>query len=71
MNQHRAKLKQLRITNDLFQKDIASLLGISTSYYSSIERGMRNPTLNLAKKTADLFGESIENIFYHNTKLEE
>lgn len=71
MNKNRAKLKQLRINNDLFQKDIANLLGISTSYYSSIERGKRNPTLNLAKKTADLFGESIENIFYHNTNLEE
>jgi len=71
MNPNRAKLKQLRINNDLFQKEIANLLGISTSYYSSIERGKRNPTLNLAKKTADLFGESIENIFYHNTNLEE
>ncbi len=71
MNRNRVKLKQLRINNDLFQKDIANLLGISTSYYSSIERGKRNPTLNLAKKTVDLFGESIENIFYHNTNLEE
>jgi len=67
----RSKLKQLRISNNLFQKDIANLLDISTSYYSSIERGKRNPTLNLAKKTADLFDESIENIFYHNTNLEE
>jgi len=71
MDNSRAKLKQLRTNNNLFQKDIAHLLGISTSYYSSIERGKRNPTLNLAKKTADLFGESIENIFYNNTKLEE
>ncbi|HMA60747.1 MAG TPA: helix-turn-helix domain-containing protein [Halanaerobiales bacterium] len=71
MNRNRAKLKQLRINNELFQKDIANLLDISTSFYSSIERGKRNPTLSLAKKTADLFGESIENIFYNNTKLEE
>ena len=71
MNPNRAKLKELRVNNNLFQRDIANLLGISTSYYSSIERGKRNPTLNLAKRTADLFGESIENIFYHNTNLEE
>lgn len=71
MNKNRAKLKKLRTNNNLFQKDIANLLGISISYYSSIERGKRNPTLNLAKKTADLFGESIETIFYHNTNLEE
>ena len=66
MNNQRVNLKKLRMNNILFQKELANLLGISTSYYSSIERGKRNPTLNLAKKTADLFGESIENIFYHN-----
>ncbi len=66
MNNQRVNLKKLRMNNNLFQKELANLLGISTSYYSSIERGKRNPTLNLAKKTADLFGESIENIFYHN-----
>jgi len=66
MNNQRVNLKKLRMNNNLFQKELANLLGISTSYYSSIERVKRNPTLNLAKKTADLFGESIENIFYHN-----
>ena len=71
MENNRIKLKQLRIDNDLFQKDIANLLDISTSHYSAIERGKRNPTLNLAKKTADLFCKTIENIFYHNKKLEE
>jgi putative transcriptional regulator len=66
MAKKRAKLKKLRKKNDLYQKDIAEILDISLSFYSSIERGERNPTLKLAKNIADLFGTTIEEIFLSN-----
>ena len=35
------RLKDLREDNDIFQKDIAKLLGISQQYYSEYENGKR------------------------------
>lgn len=62
----RKKLKELREENNLYQKDMAEMLNISLSFYSSIERGKRNPTLKLAKKISDLFDVRIEDIFFEN-----
>lgn len=66
MTPPRDKLKQLRNNNKLLQSDIAEILEISTSFYSAIETGARNPTINLAKKIADLFEVSIEELFFNN-----
>ncbi|ADL67848.1 helix-turn-helix transcriptional regulator [Thermoanaerobacterium thermosaccharolyticum] len=57
------KLIQERKKQKLTQKDIANILEISLSYYSAIERGIRNPTLELAKKIAELFNKTIEELF--------
>lgn len=62
----RTRLKELREENNLLQKEMAEMLNISLSFYSSIERGKRNPTLDLAKKIADLFDLKIEDIFFEN-----
>jgi len=59
----RFKLIQERKKQKITQEDIANILEISLSYYSAIERGIRNPTLELAKKIAELFNKSIEELF--------
>lgn len=46
----RKKLKELRIKNNLLQKDVAEVIGITPSYYGMIEQGVRTPTLPVAKK---------------------
>jgi transcriptional regulator with XRE-family HTH domain len=43
------KLKALRISKNLKQKELASQLGISTSYMTMIENGQRDITLTLLK----------------------
>lgn len=40
------RIKDLREDNDLLQKDIASILGISQQYYSEYEKGNRTITLS-------------------------
>lgn len=49
-------LKQERISRKLSQEKFAEVLDIHTNYYSSLERGERNPTLNLVGKLASKLG---------------
>lgn len=43
---------------------IARQLGITPQMLGAIERGTREPSLALAKKIADYYGVSIEDIFF-------
>ena len=45
-------LKQERIFRKLSQEKFAEFLDIHTNYYSSLERGERNPTLKIIQQIA-------------------
>jgi len=60
----RHMLQQLRKKNKLTQQEVADMLGITVVYYGMIERGERNPTLELAKDIATLFHVTIDEIFF-------
>lgn len=44
----RKKLKEARLKKGLTQKDLASSLGISRTFYNQIENGERSPEFNKA-----------------------
>ena len=56
------RLKDLREDNDLFQKDVAQLLGISQQYYSEYEKGNRTMPISHLIKLAQYYGTSIDYI---------
>ncbi|WP_338026032.1 helix-turn-helix transcriptional regulator [Abyssisolibacter fermentans] len=60
----RNNLKKLRKERGLTQKQIAEHFEITTVFYGMIERGERNPTLDLAKQISVFFKTTIENIFF-------
>lgn len=60
----RTRLISLRKERNMTQQEIADLLGITRSFYGMIETGDRNPTLDLAKRIAELFNVNIEEIFF-------
>ncbi len=64
MVKHRELLIKLRQNKNIRQKDVALILGISTSYYGMIEKGSRTPSLVLAKQISNYFEESLEKIFF-------
>ena len=64
------KLKYIRKREGLNQKEVAELLDIHRNYYCMIETGNRSPGLQLAKNIADLFGTTIDDIFFNNTNNE-
>ncbi|MCK8825364.1 helix-turn-helix transcriptional regulator [Fuchsiella alkaliacetigena] len=58
------KLSELRENKDLTQEQLAEKLDISASAIGMYEIGKRFPKLQTAKKIADFFGVSIEEVFF-------
>ena len=53
----RSELKAYRTSKGLTQKDVAEMLGISTSHYACIEQGTHNPSTKLVKAFCKAFGK--------------
>ena len=58
------RIKELREDNDILQKDIAKILGISQRNYSYIETGKTTPPIDILKKLAKYYETSIDYILY-------
>jgi len=56
------KRKDLGVT----QKQVASDLGISRSFYGLIETGRRDPSLGLAMELANYFETTIVDLFFND-----
>lgn len=54
------KLTELRKQRGLTQSDIAKVLGIARTTYSSYEQGRRSPDIDIQNKIADYFNVSLD-----------
>lgn len=61
MNQ---QLVEFRKSLCLSQLEMAESLGVSKSYYTKIELGLRNPSYNFIQKFKAKYSADIENIFF-------
>jgi len=61
----RRLLINARKESGLTVKEIAKKLKISTSFYYKIEGELRNPTLILAKKIANILDRDVEELFFN------
>lgn len=64
------RIKDLREDNDMLQKDIAKLLGISQQYYSEYEKGNRTIPINHLITLAKFYETSIDYIVGLSNKKE-
>lgn len=60
------KLKELRASIKLSQRDIASALNMSTSTYGNYEQGISEPDIATIKALADFFHTTTDNLLEHN-----
>ena len=60
----RNRLKVLRAERDWTQADLAARLGVSRQTVNAIETGKYDPSLPLAFRIAELFGQRIEELFF-------
>lgn len=58
------RLKVLRAERDWSQADLAERLKVSRQTVNAIETGKYDPSLELAFRIAQVFGQSIEAIFF-------
>jgi len=61
----RSRLIAARKAKKLKVNEVASKLGISSSFYYKIEAGIRNPTMELAKNIADMYGKTVDDLFFN------
>jgi len=66
----RSKLIALRKEKGFTRKSIAEELNITESFYGKIERGNRNPTLDLAKSISKVLGDCVGAKQYRSFALE-
>ena len=64
------RLKVLRAERGWSQSDLAERLGISRQSVNAIETGRYDPSLPLAFRIADVFGQRIEAIFLRDSGSE-
>lgn len=64
------KLKDLRIDNDLYQKEVASILKITRQQYGLYESGKRDIPIDLLIKLADFYGVSTDYILGRTNRKE-
>lgn len=64
------KLKDLRIDNDLYQKEVAGILKITRQQYGLYESGKRDIPIDLLIKLADFYGVSTDYILNRTNKKE-
>ncbi len=57
------KIKQLRSTKSLSQKEVALSIGIDQAQYSRIEGGKVEPTLSSLEKIAETLGIDVAELF--------
>jgi len=57
------RIREFRKKRGLRQTDLAKLVGIFQSELSEIERGIRKPSVYLAKKIAKALGVSLDDLF--------
>ena len=60
------EVKKYRKSNSLTQGQLAELLEVSKDYVGMIERGKRTPGFKLAKKIADCFLVTVDDLNFFN-----
>lgn len=58
------KLQDFRKRKSLTQEELAKELDVVPDYISMLERGARTPGFSLAKKIADFFETTVDEIFF-------
>ncbi|PZF76443.1 transcriptional regulator [Aestuariivirga litoralis] len=62
-------LRLIRVYHDMKQNEAAEKLGISKSYLSEIEKGPKEPTLDLLRKYEIVFGIPTSSILFFSENL--
>lgn len=64
------KIRELRFfADEMTQQELAELVGVTRQTIMSIEKSKYSPTLELAFKIAEVFGQSLEEVFQYKGRV--
>ncbi len=63
-----SNIRRLRENKKIQQKFLAEKAGITQSMLSQIEKGVKNPSLQIGKEIADILGCKMEDLLAEDTK---
>ena len=62
------KIRELRFfADEMTQKELAELVGVTRQTIMAIEKSKHSPTLEIAFKISEVFGQSIEEVFQYQS----
>jgi len=62
------KIRELRFfADEMTQKELAELVGVTRQTIMAIEKSKYSPTLEMAFQIAEIFGQSIEEVFEYQS----
>ena len=62
------KIRELRFfADEMTQKELAELVGVTRQTIMAIEKCKHSPTLDVAFKIAEIFGQSVEEVFQYQS----
>jgi len=64
-------LRMIRIFHDVQQKELAGRLHIAPSYLSEIEKGKKQPSLQLLQEYAEIFRMPLSSILFFSERMED
>lgn len=64
------RLKEIRLSMNLSQKDVADYLGTNSNVYSRYETGERQPSIDILMKLSEFFGKSIDYIVENHAEAD-
>lgn len=62
-----AKFKELRQRAGYTQAGLGKVFDITPDYVNIIENGRQTPSFSLAKRIADFFGVTVDNLFFYQS----
>lgn len=62
-------LRQMRLSKNMTQEQVAKLSGISRSYYADVERGVANAGGSAAKRISDTLGFDMSLFFEDKVRV--
>lgn len=58
------KIKELRTSFSMSQEELAEKVGVRRETITRLEKGTYNPSLKLAMDIANVFGKTVEDVFW-------
>jgi transcriptional regulator with XRE-family HTH domain len=58
------RIAEIRKKQNMEQKELAKILGISVSYLNKVEKGNRNPSLQLLIRIRNVLGTTLDELLF-------